>query len=316
MHGDDKMTIVTSTRTGAIELIEAFIEARRIDRGAADKTVEAYRRDLKQFAEWLAPQTDLQTVELEQLNQFLASLRKQKQKTASIARKVSALRQFYKFCCLERGFKNNPAEQLKSPLMSKRLPKYLTQAEVEKLLELVDSSGVPYTRQTEALQSRDRAMLYLLYATGLRVSELVGLETHNIDTETEYVRVKGKGDKERIVPFMPAAGERLMQYLEQARPALKPQTDHVFVNNQGLTLTRQAFWKILKALALQAEIKTHLSPHVLRHSFATHLLQAGINLRSLQMLLGHSDLSTTQIYAHVTPEHLKKAFRKFHPRGE
>lgn len=161
-------------------------------------------------------------------------------------------------------------------------------------------------------------MVYLLYATGIRVSELVGLATDRVDLEQGYVRVMGKGSKERIAPFAEFAGECLGEYLRDHRPSLEPegrQQDRVFLNRRGESLSRQSAWKIIGDLALAAGIRAALSPHMLRHSFATHLLQAGMNLRSLQMLLGHSDLSTTQIYTHVSPEHLQAAHRKFHPRG-
>jgi integrase/recombinase XerD len=289
--------------------IRDYLESLRIDRGATDRTVEAYRRDLEQFEASLPEGLELAAIELEHLNQFLSKLHKEKQKAASIARKVSAIRQFFKFCCLEKGLERNPADQLKSPSQAKRLPKFLTHDEISLLLKTVD----------EALP-RDRAMLYLLYATGLRVSELVGLTTHNVDLQLGYVRVKGKGNKERIVPFADIAGKHLATYLNESRGSLGgeagPATDHLFLNQRGLALTRQGFWKILRDLALKAGISRSISPHALRHSFATHLLQSGMNLRSLQMLLGHSDLSTTQIYAHVSPEHLKSAHRKFHPRGD
>ncbi len=210
----------------------------------------------------------------------------------------------------------NPTDLLKSPKQPQCLPKFLTQEQVGSLL-LITETGIPYRENHEkALHTRDRAMVYLLYATGLRVSELVGLTTHDLDLAMSYLRVKGKGEKERITPFAPVAGKHLALYLEEHRPRLHPATDHFFLNERGFALTRQAVWRILKSLALQAGISAPLSPHVLRHSFATHLLQSGMNLRSLQMLLGHSDLSTTQIYTHVTPEHLKAAHRKYHPRGE
>lgn len=299
--------------------IRDFLEYLRIDRGAMDRTVEAYRRDLHQFAAWVTPQgIPLTSLEMGHLNDYLAELDQAKQMPASVARKISALRQFFKFCCLEKGMRTNPAEQLRTPKQSQRLPKYLTHDEVTALLAHSDA-GLSYTRSAQAaLVMRDAAMVYLLYATGLRVSELVGLTTHQVDFEQEYVRVRGKGDKERIVPFAGTAGEKLRAYLAEGRPHLGktgPATDHLFVNHRGLAITRQAFWIILAALARHAGISRAISPHCLRHSFATHLLQAGMNLRSLQMLLGHSDLSTTQIYAHITPEHLQAAHRRFHPRG-
>lgn len=299
-----------------IDAVSSFIDALRIDRGASDKTVEAYQRDLTQFFSWLPPDAELSGIELGQIHDFLTDLHRQKQKATSIARKISVLRQFFKYCCLEKGLKTNPAEQLRSPAQLKRLPKYLNQDQISALLKTAEL-GLPYPDTHRlALQARDRAMVFLLYATGLRVSELVGLTTHQADLQLEYVRVKGKGDKERIVPFAALARERIAEYLHNHRAGLNPLTDHLFVSQRGSPLTRQAFWKTLKAIAIQAGISAPLSPHVLRHSFATHLLQSGMNLRSLQMLLGHSDLSTTQIYAGVTPEHLKASHKKFHPRGE
>jgi integrase/recombinase XerD len=297
--------------------IADFIESQRIDRGSSDKTIEAYRRDLTQFAEFVSD-VSLGEITPSHLERFIHSLADQGQKASSLARKGSALRQFFKFCCLEKGLKENPAENLASPRADQRLPKDLSIEVVTALLTAAEK-GLPYPRsQTlgEALRARDTAMIYLLYATGLRVSELVGLTTHNVDLELEYVRVKGKGSKERITPFAKVAGDRLHTYLENHRPALKPAGDHLFVNHRGLVLTRQAFWQILQDLALASGLGKKISPHMLRHSFATHLLQSGMNLRSLQMLLGHSDLSTTQIYTHVAPEHLKSAHRKFHPRGD
>lgn len=214
---------------------------------------------------------------------------------------------------------------MESPSLPKKLPKYLTLQNVQELLAAADE-GIGYQIEDEAflaaLHARDAAMVYLLYATGLRVSELVGLRLRNVEIEQGYVRVRGKGDKERIAPFAPIAGEKLHTYIQNHRKFLEAKTplsgernEFVFLNRDGKPLTRQSFWKNLKTLALQAGISSTLSPHVLRHSFATHLLQSGMNLRSLQTLLGHADLSTTQIYTHVSPEHLKTTHRKFHPRG-
>jgi len=298
--------------------IPAFLEYARLDRGSADKTIEAYRRDLLQLEVALSNQNipSLHLITSEHIEKFIQSLSQNGNQASSIARKLSAIRQFLKFCCLELGLKENPAQGLESPSATERLPKFFTLEEVTTLLATTEL-GIPYeTIAGPHLQARDRALVYLLYATGLRVSELVGLSVNDLDLSQGYLRVRGKGDKERIVPFAPIAGERIIQYLEQHRPTLNPATDHLFLNHRGLALSRQAFWMTLKTLAQQAGIQTPLSPHVLRHSFATHLLQSGIGLRSLQMLLGHSDLATTQIYTHVTPEHLKTAHRKFHPRGE
>jgi integrase/recombinase XerD len=297
--------------------IQTFLEARRIDRGASDRTIEAYKRDLEQFVASLPAGIQPEKITADHLNDFIARLHGENQKPASIARKISALRQFFKFCCLERRLVDNPAENLEAPRQAQRLPKNLTTDEVTKLLAAADT-GLSYQSdaRADALRARDRAILYLLYATGLRISELTSLTPHEIDLQMGYLRVKGKGGKERIAPFAAVAGEHLRTWIETHRATLSPATDHVFINHRGFALTRQSVWKTLKELALQAGISTTLSPHKLRHSFATHLLQSGMNLRSLQMLLGHSDLSTTQIYAHVTPEHLKSAHKKYHPRGE
>jgi len=297
--------------------IQTFLEARRIDRGASDRTIEAYKRDLAQFAASLPEGLAPEKITADHLHSFIAYLHRQNQKPASIARKTSALRQFFKFCCLERRLTENPAENLEAPRQGQRLPKNLSTEDVTKLLAAADT-GLSYSsdERADAFRARDRAILYLLYATGLRISELTSLTPHDIDLQMSYLRVKGKGGKERIAPFATIAGDHLRSWIETHRSSLKPATDHVFINHRGFALTRQSVWKTLKEFALQAGISTTLSPHKLRHSFATHLLQSGMNLRSLQMLLGHSDLSTTQIYAHVTPEHLKSAHKKYHPRGE
>lgn len=297
--------------------IKDFLLFQRIDAGAADLTLEAYQTDLEQFFRWLS-QNSFHLVELQssEMQIYLEYLFQLKLKPSSIARKTSALRKFFKFCCLEKGLDKNPMDFIQSPRQEKHLPQFLTQDEVTRLLESADQ-GLSYPKtKGDAFRARDRAMIYLLYATGLRVSELVQLEPHQLDLELGYVRVHGKGAKERIAPFAPVAGQHLSDYVQNHRPTLQPQDSALFLNHRGHAITRQAFWKILKSVALQAQVSVLPSPHVLRHSFATHLLQSGMNLRSLQMLLGHSDLATTQIYTHVSPEHLKTAHRKYHPRGE
>lgn len=304
-----------------------FLDSRRIDRGAAPRTIEAYSLDLAQFSTTLdgGTETKIDHIDADAIHAFLKRLHREKAKASSVARKVSALKQFFRFAMLELGLEQNPTDQLRTPAQPKRLPKFLTQASVQKLLASL-SGGLPYPESMrEALVLRDRAMVVLLYATGLRVSELVGLRVHQADLSLSYVRVVGKGGKERIVPFATPAREALDAYLKanQGRDALVAEKrkhgetpDALFVSRRGDGLTRQAFWSTLKDLAVLAGIDEAISPHRLRHSFATHLLQAGMNLRSLQTLLGHSDLSTTQIYTHVTPEHLKDLHRKYHPRGE
>jgi integrase/recombinase XerD len=310
------------------QAIAKFIESRRIDRGASLPTLEAYRRDLAQLALHLGPTRNLSDISPADLSAFVQTLRSsnsggsQAAAPATLARKISSLRQFFKFSCLELGLYESPARSLESPRAIKRLPHHLTAAQITQLLAFTDT-GLDYQDEakTSALRARDAAMVYLMYATGIRVSEMTGLTPHQLDLSMGYVRVRGKGAKERIAPFAPAAGERIQNYLENHRPTLwglraENKAEQLFLNHWGDPLTRQGFWEILGKIALGAGIPKELvSPHVLRHSFATHLLEAGMNLRSLQTLLGHSDLSTTQIYAHVSPEHLQKAHRKYHPRG-
>ncbi len=295
--------------------VSQFLESCRLDRGAADLTISAYRGDLAQFALWLKERPDSGAITPDTLHAYVEDLSRQKLGPASVARKVSALRQFFRFRCLELGATENPSEELRRPKRPRLLPRALTVEQVGELLRAADDGLISYNDpRAEALKARDRAMVYLLYASGLRVSELVSLRCAQLDLKREFVRVNGKGGKERVVPFAPSAGERLASWTDSHRQALEPATEHLFVNHRGLALTRQSFWKTLKSLAAQAVLPSTLSPHVLRHSFATHLLHSGMNLRVLQTLLGHADLSTTQIYAHVSPPQLRAAYRRFHPR--
>lgn len=301
------------------DAIPLFLEALRVDRGASGKTLQAYGADLRQFASKLEKTVAISGIARADIERHIAVLAGAK--ASSVARKLSAVRQFFKFCCRELGLEENPAERVASPRLGARLPKALSAAQVGRLLAAADS-GLPYEgARAEALRARNRAMVYLLYATGLRASELASLTLHELDLEQGYCRVKGKGGKERIAPFADAAGEPLRAYLK-LRPSLAPKSDAVFLHhaetgkNAGRALSRQDLWAVVKRLAASAGLpQKSVSPHVLRHSFATHLMQSGMNLRSLQTLLGHADLTTTQIYAHVSSEHLKATHRKFHPRG-
>jgi integrase/recombinase XerD len=311
MTSTSKLSIELSS-----ELIEEFLQFQRIDKGAADLTIEAYRTDLRQLQRWLPLDTLFENLTGADLQTYFAYLRQQNQKPSSLARKGSTLRQFFKFGCVEKGWPTNPAENIQTPNQTQHLPNCLSLEQVDMLLKTAEC-GLDYPKaKGDALKARDRAMVFLMYATGMRVSEMMRLARQNVDLELGYLKVRGKGGKERITPFAPIAGTYLADYLQHHRPQLNPANEVVFLNHRGIQMTRQAFWKILKFLARRAEIPASLSPHTLRHSFATHLLQSGMNLRSLQMLLGHSDLATTQIYTHLTPEHLKLAHRKFHPRGE
>lgn len=298
------------------KLIDLFLESMRLDRGASPHTLSAYATDLGQWTAHLAsPPT------VEDLAQTQVRLARAGAHARSLARKVSAMRQLLKFLAVEHGWAPELAESLQTPKIPARLPRTLESAEIERLLEAA-AQGLPHTQLPpplhEALRLRDQALVFVMYASGLRVSELVGLALKDIDLEAEHVRVMGKGRKERLVPLARPAGEALAAYFEIGRPwlARDSKTQHVFVNLRGAPLTRQGVWAILKKLGALAEIETEFSPHTLRHAFATHLLAGGMGLRALQQLLGHSSVATTEIYTHVGPASLKAAHRKFHPRGE
>ncbi len=289
---------------------ERFIAYLRVERGLAPNTVEAYRRDLREFLDFLRRnRLGPEEVEHRELLRFLQELY-QRLAARSVGRKIVSLRSFYRFLVLDGYLDNDPTETLEAPRTLQSLPKYLSQDEVEQLLQLPDVSthhGL-----------RDRTMLEVLYATGLRVSELVGLRLANINFAVGFVRILGKGNKERIVPLGETAREWLRRYLEEAYPTFlrkSPGSHALFLSQKGGPMSRQNFWMIVEKLGRRLGLKNRLSPHVLRHSFATHLLENGADLRAVQMMLGHADISTTQIYTHVTRERLKKIYDQLHPRA-
>jgi integrase/recombinase XerD len=292
------------------ELLEQFFHYLGVERGLAPLTLEAYASDLQNFREFLQREgrTAWEEVTLADLQKYLAELQQQGLAATSRARRLSAVRQFFRFLQQEEKLAANPVELLDSPRLPLKLPKVLGEKEVVALLAAVDTST--------PLGLRDAALLEVLYATGLRVSELVGLTLKQVDLRRGVVRPLGKGRKERLVPMVPQAVEKLRLYLSEGRPRLLKGRDnpYIFLNRRGGPLTRQGFWKILRAYARKANVR-QLSPHVLRHSFATHLLSRGANLRVLQLLLGHADLATTQIYTHLEAERLQTAHRKAHPRS-
>lgn len=297
------------------QAIDLFLEYLKLDRGASAKTVEAYSQDLKQWTGTFKQAPTLQKISSENLHSYIQSLHSAQLASRSVARKLSALRQFFRFAVQELELTENPTLELESPELPKALPKVLSQENLVRLLETAEQ-GLPYPKKLiDALHSRDEAMIYLLYATGMRVTELVSLQLAQWDDHSGLIRVRGKGNKERIVPVAPVAVEKIRKWIQVDRPTLSPTTEHVFISKHGTGMTRNQFWSILKQLGKLAGIRQTLSPHVLRHTFATQLLEAGTNLRALQMLLGHSDLSTTQIYTHLNTTHLKAIHRKFHPRG-
>jgi len=291
------------------ELLEQFYHHLAAERGLAPLTLESYAHDLQDFREFLftLARTSWEEVTLEDLQTYLGALEARGLSARSRARRLSALRQFFRFLLREEKVSTNPVELLDSPRLPLKLPNVLGEGEVAALLAATD----PSTPRGQ----RDGALLEVLYATGLRVSELVGLTLKQVDLRRGVVRVRGKGNKERVVPLVPLAVEKLNLYLAQGRPQLMQgrESHYLFLNRWGKPLTRQGFWKILKGYALQAGIR-ELSPHTLRHSFATHLLSRGANLRVLQLLLGHADLATTQIYTHLDAARLREVHKKAHPR--
>ncbi len=290
-------------------LIERFTDALLLEEGLSANTLDAYRRDLEGFTRWLSTgRRRLLTVTVAHVSEYLAT-RAAQAKPRTSARLLSGLRRFYRYAVREALIKRDPTILLESPKLGRPLPKTLTEEQVEKLLQ------APAVATTLGL--RDRAMLETLYATGLRVSELVGLKLSQLSIGQGVVRVIGKGDKERLVPLGEEAVSWLQRYISDARPDLvkRRATDAVFATARGAAMTRQAFWHNLKRYARVAGIRSGLSPHTLRHAFATHLLNHGADLRVVQMLLGHADLSTTQIYTHVARARLKSLHAQHHPRG-
>lgn len=294
-------------------LIERYLTDLRIEVGLSINTLEAYRRDLKKLEAFLSRRSIHDPAEATRplMSEFLGHLKRANLSPASTARCMAALRGFFRFLGRERFIQHNPLLTLKSPRLWTRLPKVLSQDDVTKLLEFKDGR-----KRIQLEDLRDAAMVELLYATGLRVSELINLELGHLNLPVGYVLATGKGAKQRVVPLGDLARRKLKTYLDQAREALIKgrQARHVFVTRRGGKLTRQGFWKALKARARHADIAKPISPHMLRHSFATHLLDHGADLRSVQAMLGHARITTTQIYTHVERERLKRIHAELFPR--
>ena len=299
-------------------LIERFCDALWLEHGLSQNTLEAYRRDLLGLAAWLGSdgpgsdeqdQVGLEQADRERLLGYLASRQTDGLKARSSARLLSAMRRFYRWLLREQVIATDPSLHIDMPRLPKTLPATLSERQVEALLEAPDSG--------DDIGLRDRAMLEVLYATGLRVSELIGLELTRVNIRQGLVRVTGKGSKERLVPLGEEALNWIERYLRQARPLLQGAgaDPRLFLTRRGSGMTRQAFWYRIKLYAQIAGISGAPSPHTLRHAFATHLVDHGADLRVVQMLLGHSDLSTTQIYTHVARERLKELHGEHHPRG-
>jgi len=294
--------------TASFAQIDLFLDALWVESGLSENTLAAYGSDLKIFSKWLKNKTVLE-VEQSDVASFMESRYKLGIGSRSSARFLSSLRRFYGYLYREGTLSTDPTELIEAPHIGRTLPDSLSENDVDLLLEAPEI--------TDILGYRDKAMLELLYATGLRVSELITLRFEQVSFRQGFVRVMGKGNKERLVPVGEEAMEWLENYMDGARIDIlsERQSDYLFVTKRGSGMTRQAFWHIIKRYAKKAGIVKHLSPHTLRHAFATHLLNHGADLRVVQLLLGHSDLSTTQIYTHIAQERLKQLHQQFHPRG-
>jgi integrase/recombinase XerD len=300
--------------------VNEFLEFLSVEKGASGNTIAAYRNDLGQLEEFIVGgnkngnghMIQWPTVNQNKVMEYILHLKSQSYAEATVARKVAAVKSFFSFLQAEGKLKTNPTEQLASPKVGKLLPKPLSVQEIDELLEQPARRSTPEAK-------RDRAMLELMYATGLRVTELVSLDVSDVQLEGEkpYVRLIGKGNRERQIPLLEQPVQELNEYIRYARLRLVGERDELalFVNRRGERLTRQGFWLILKGYSADAGIRGRVTPHTLRHSFATHMLRGGMDIHKVQELLGHANISTTQVYTQVSREHIREAYEKAHPRA-
>lgn len=291
------------------DILQAYLEFLSVEKGLSQNTQISYSRDIERFLQFLeVEKTSFLKAKEENLVRFIHHQSRSGLSARSLARQISSLKSFYRYLVLDGIIKKNPAANLSSPKVWLYLPKFLSLKEVETLLQMPN--------QENARGLRDKAMLELLYATGLRASELISLRLIDINLDEGFLICRGKGGKERIVPFGQEARAAVDRYIQEARIRLiKKDSTAVFLTGRGETFTRQGFWKMLKGYALSAGLDSKISPHVLRHTFATHLLERGADLRSVQLMLGHSQITTTQIYTHVTRKQIRRIYEKFHPRA-
>ena len=289
--------------------LDLYLDYLAVEKGLAKNSLTSYRTDLRRFAAWLDDHDiEIEKVERVHVIRHFQALRGAGISARSVARALAAIRGMFRFLVAEKHLKHDPTENIENPKLWTTLPKSLHASEVEALLRAPDRS------KPDGL--RDAAMLELLYATGLRVSELIHVKIESLVMDAGFLRTVGKGSKERIVPFGDAARDAIVAYLERGRPHFAKAPDpHLFLSNRGRAMSRQSFWMKIVRYAQLAGITAHISPHVLRHSFATHLLENGADLRSVQLMLGHSDISTTQIYTHVSRARLQRMYEQFHPRA-
>ena len=285
--------------------LRSFLNYLLVDKGLSNNTVKAYEADISSFFQWL-DNKDLKYKNLQEdhINQYISFLFQRKMRSSSVNRKISSIKSFYIFLVKRNFVKNSPLNDLVTPKQEKYLPESMSEAEVDKLLNSPDVSN--------KIENRDKAMIEMLYATGMRISELVNLKMTDVDMKRCVVKVFGKGSKERLVPFGETALDSLRSYLNEREQS---SSKEIFLSNRGKKMTRVAFWQRVKIYLIRENLKNSISPHTLRHAFATHLLNRGADLRSVQLLLGHSDLSTTQIYTHIAKQRLSDVLKKHHPRG-
>ena len=286
--------------------LRSFFNFLIIEKGLSKNTVKAYETDIKGFIKWINKNNkqSLLNIKESSVNQYISYLFSLKLKSSSVNRKISSLKSFYLFLLKKKLIRHSPFSEVISPKQEKYLPASMSESEVEKLLNSPDTS--------KDIEQRDKAMIEMLYATGMRISELVNLKITDIDMNRSVIKVMGKGSKERLIPFGESASEALFNYLKIRKDS---SSKEVFISNRGKKITRVAFWQRIKVYLLRENLKISISPHTLRHAFATHLLNRGADLRSVQLLLGHSDLSTTQIYTHIAKQRLGDVLKKHHPRG-
>jgi len=290
--------------------IRAFLDHLRLERGLSDNTVASYARDLEDFCRYLSrDERNLRDADRTAVLRYLSDLKQRGMKPTTIARRMSALRSFFRYLLREGAVQGDPTADIEVASPDEHLPRVVSEADVERMISAV--------RRPDAIGLRDRAMLETLYATGMRVSELVTLSLEDVELAAGFIRVFGKGKKERVVPLGEMAQDALGLYLRYGRPVLARDRSEnaVFLNRLGRRMTRQGFWNILKGYARQAGVSDGVTPHTLRHSFATHLLEGGADLRVVQELLGHADIATTERYTHVTPHRLREVYRNAHPRA-
>ncbi len=301
------------------EYIDSFLQYLKVEKGFSKNTEEAYRNDLNQLEACMAEETSKRSqmpswdnFGREDMLTYMLAMRGKNYASATQARKVAAAKSFFKYLCEEHKIPVNPTENIASQKVGRSLPKAISIEQARRLLEEPSRSNTPEAK-------RDRAMLALLYASGLRVTELVSLDLKDVDTSDGFVRCYGKGQKERMIPIYPSAALAIDKYLKEARPIIvqhRTEEKALFLNVRGERLTRQGLWQILKGYARAAGIESIVTPHTLRHSFATHMLNGGADLRMVQELLGHANISTTQVYTHLTSEHVRKTYERSHPRAK